>query len=373
MTSHSEEVFYNGVDPQVSAAKALMRIGPPAMPAIPVLIKALKYVRNVRDDDGNGFAWPDFSAAEAAAEVLGSFGPDAKAAVPALIEAAEFREKNEENWRARRAALLALGRIGPDAKTAIPILERIIADDRKASPRAEAITALYQLAPDGKQIAEKWLEQSTGLRGNWHVRPFLQVKAGEVRDRALVIGAMGRASVEGDCLTRQGLERLHWIFDLAGSRRPDSREDFGEWFEDLGLGGRLAVPALTELCKHGDPWVRMWATEASNGSPRQTVRDDCFRRPGTMRRRDLRTNSCPARIHGLAARPGKGPCDHDHTGHRVFAVPIVFSLFTLPARKIRIARAAAAPAIHRSHGNRGSPSSRSPASSFAGPGRANRA
>ena len=39
-------------------------------------------------------------------------------------------------------------------------------------------------------------------------------------------------------------------------------EDFGEWFEDLGVGGRLAVPALTELCKHGNPWNRMWATDA---------------------------------------------------------------------------------------------------------------
>jgi hypothetical protein len=32
--------------------------------------------------------------------------------------------------------------------------------------------------------------------------------------------------------------------------------------------------------------------------------------------------------HGLASRPGNGPFDHDHSGHRVFAVFIVLSLFT---------------------------------------------
>ena len=42
----------------------------------------------------------------------------------------------------------------------------------------------------------------------------------------------------------------------------------------------------------------------------------------------LQTNALRSLTHGLAARPGNGPCDHDHTGHRVFAVFIVFSLLT---------------------------------------------
>ena len=110
------------------------------MPAIPVLIKALKYVRNVRSDDG--FAYRDFSAAEAAAKVLGSFGPDAKAAVPALIEAAQSRDKNDDNWWCPPGRDAGPGADGPDAKTAIPILEKIVEDDREPSCRAEAIAAL---------------------------------------------------------------------------------------------------------------------------------------------------------------------------------------------------------------------------------------
>ncbi len=84
VTRKFDEEFDSGVDPQVSAAKALRRIGPEATSAIPALIGALKYRRVVRPNiDGSPDDYADYSAAAAAAEVLGSFGSEAKAAIPA--------------------------------------------------------------------------------------------------------------------------------------------------------------------------------------------------------------------------------------------------------------------------------------------------
>ncbi len=55
---------------------------------------------------------------------------------------------------------------------------------------------------------------------------------------------------------------MNLLFNLSDRRRPEPEWDFGEWFEDLGVGARLAIPTLTELRKRDSPWVRMWATDA---------------------------------------------------------------------------------------------------------------
>jgi HEAT repeat protein len=262
MTRDFDEVFSNGYDPQVSAAKALRRIGTPAKSAIPALIGALKYRRRLGDRDDVH----DFSVAVNAAEVLASFGAEAKAAIPALMEAVQTRAKDDESWELRQAAILALGRMGPDAKTAIPVLRNLIKEDRTPSDYLpEALAALYQLAPDGKELAEKWLEKPPG---DWF-------GPDEVEGRALVLGVMGRTSVEGDCLTRSDLKRLDWMFAEADPRDWDPPMHVGEWFEDLGrfgVGGRLAIPRLNDFRKHSNPWVRMWATEALRRIVREDIR-----------------------------------------------------------------------------------------------------
>jgi HEAT repeat protein len=124
---HQED--YSNHNAQVSAAKALERIGSPSLSAIPELVVALKYRRivppPVEGRDG-GLNEPDFSAAEAAAKVLGSFGAKAKPAIPYLVEAVKTKEKDNENWFVRQAAIMALGRIGPDAKVAIPVLHDVM-------------------------------------------------------------------------------------------------------------------------------------------------------------------------------------------------------------------------------------------------------
>jgi hypothetical protein len=267
LTRNFDEEFSNGVDPQVSAAKALRRIGPEATSAIPALIGALKYRRVVRSNiDGIPDDYADYSAATAAAEILGSFGSGTKAAVPALIEAIQTREKDDDNWMVRREAILALGRIGPNAKMAIPVLRNLINRNQNTLKYVpETMAALCQLAPDGKDIAVKWLNASSGNRFGWPRYLSFQQTPNGLEGPALILGAMGRTSVEGDCLTRRTLERLDRIFAQTDLRNGELPMFVGEWFEYLGrfgAGGRLAIPRLDEYRKHPNPWVRMWAGEA---------------------------------------------------------------------------------------------------------------
>ena len=168
-------------DSQVSAARALGRIGPSAHTAIPALIDALKRRSETRrKEGGEEIVDVDYSMAEVAAEVLGSFGAAARAAVPALIEAVQTREKDDDNWFVREQAALALGRIGADAKSAIPALRQII-EKKPPEPLDAAVIALISLAPDGKAVAEVWVKAIE--------RP---------RQRAVVLGALGKTSLEGD-------------------------------------------------------------------------------------------------------------------------------------------------------------------------------
>jgi HEAT repeat protein len=97
------------------------------------------------------------------------------------------------------------------------------------------------------------------------MEPVLTHNTFALKDRSSVLGAMGRTSVEGDCLTRRYLVP---IIRMAASFAPDDFFSFDfleEWFEvlgRLGVGARLAIPRLREFRDHHNPWVRMWATEA---------------------------------------------------------------------------------------------------------------
>ncbi len=259
------------IDPQVSAARALGRIGSSAKAAVPALIRTLKYRRVLREG-GVGEEYRDPSAAVAAAEVLGSLGSEAKAAIPALIGVIQAPEPGgDADWRVRRAAILALGRIGPDAKPAIPALRNLIDGDRKR-PRYlhEAIAALSRMAPDGKDLAEKWLAAPSSRRVDWQRHAWGGIPFGrpppldEVQGRALILGVMGRTSVEVDCLTRSVLQSLDSMFAREDSAGPPPMY-IEDWFETLGrlaVGARLAIPRLTQFRDHPDPWVRMWAADA---------------------------------------------------------------------------------------------------------------
>jgi HEAT repeat protein len=236
------------IDPRVHVAKALRRIGQRAKSAIPILAHAV-----CRDDI------VEFTdAAAAAAETLGSFGPAAKAAVVALIESVRTEEKNDVNCLVRKSAILALGRIGPDAKAAIPVLRSLARQDEKHSLYLpEALVALVQIDPEGKELAERWLEEPTVSEHEClFVRP-------DIDDRGMVIGALGKTSREIDWLTMRCLEYLDTILAKDDPFASDAAiEECLERLASFGTAARSAVPRLSALRTHQSPWVRMWAAEA---------------------------------------------------------------------------------------------------------------
>jgi HEAT repeat protein len=262
LTREFGKEFSNGYEPQASAARALRRICPAAQSAIPALIKALKFRVHVRVGEvafNDQEDWMDSTGAAAAAEVIGSFGAESRIAVPALIEAAQASEKGDGNWHVRLKSIEALGRIGPDARPAIPMLRNVV-KEWKDNPQEVAVVlaALYRLAPDGKELAETWLNAPLKQRSvSW------MMQCAEAR--AMLKGSMGRTSVEADYLTRNILLALDRIFAGASLEDDDPPMPVEGWFARLGqyaVGGRQAIPRLREFQNHASPWVRMWATEA---------------------------------------------------------------------------------------------------------------
>jgi HEAT repeat protein len=262
LTREFGEIFPSGYEPQASAARALRRIEPAAPSAIPALIRALKFRDRVGgvEDGFNGRAdWSDCTGAAAAAEALGSFGAESRIAVPALIEAVQRPEKEEEDWMVRLKSIEALGQIGSEARPAIPVLRGLM-NECKDHPQflPVILAALYSLAPDGKELAMRWLDAPVNGRFTYRMRKW-------VEGRAMLMGRIGRTSGEADYLIRLDLLRLDRIFASADTEADDPPMPVAEWFERLGrfgVGGRKAIPRLRQFQKHPSPWVRMWTTEA---------------------------------------------------------------------------------------------------------------
>jgi HEAT repeat protein len=255
--------FDSGGDetPFVDAVKALGRIGPGARSAIPALIAAMKPPRAVLA--GRGFGREEdkieYGTAAAAARVLGAFGPEARTAVPTLIDILRDRLKDDDNWEARREAALALGQIGPDARAAVPVLRKVVDEGPPPASQATclqvsdaAVVALFHLAPDGRALAENWVERSRSPQR-----------------KATVLGGIGRNSLEGELVSRRLLEGVDKNLKIAEDES-DSLDSttvetyFEDWFASLGrlgVGGGAAVPRLRELLRHPSPWIRQLAGE----------------------------------------------------------------------------------------------------------------
>jgi hypothetical protein len=114
----------------------------------------------------------------------------------------------------------------------------------------------------------EWFGYDRDGATHWLAKPpsdLLGWDRDEVAGRALVLGVMGRTSVEGDWLTWRVLESLDRMFARADPGAGEPPMHVGEWFELLGrfgVGGRWAIPRLNEFRKHPNAWARMWATEA---------------------------------------------------------------------------------------------------------------
>ena len=90
-----------------------------------------------------------------------------------------------------------LGQIGPDARVAIPVLREAL-KEKPCSIWDGVVIALYQLDPDGRS----WLNGVESPRDSLELYPL----HGYSGRREIVLGAMGRASLEADVLTRTCLD-----------------------------------------------------------------------------------------------------------------------------------------------------------------------
>jgi HEAT repeat protein len=248
-----------GRNPRVGAIQSLGRIDPESPLVIPALLDVLKKrpkgLKKPLDDAANRA--DDDESPIAAAKVLGSLGPRARLAVPALIDLLRNRDEEYHDLGLIIEVALALGRIGPDAMAAIPVL-REMARDRNWR-FSSVMVALCQLAPESKVEAERWLERPMAGPSGWFIRSGLM-------ERAKVLGALGRSSVETDWVIRDCVERMDSVFPDSNDPADDGPfEALESWIEELGRCGvaaHLAIPRLTEYRRHRDPWVRMWAAEA---------------------------------------------------------------------------------------------------------------
>ena len=138
---------------------------------------------------------------------------------------------------------------------AIPVLRKVlekgpspdteVRTSYSAYPSDAAVVALFHLDPGGKELAEAWVERSRSPER-----------------KAIVLGAMGCTSLEGELLARIWLADLNRAMAGAASEGEEARF-VQEWFERLGtLGvGYRGIPRLRELLEHRNPFIRQWARE----------------------------------------------------------------------------------------------------------------
>jgi HEAT repeat protein len=242
-----------GRSSQAEAIYALGRIDPTAPSVLSALLDVLKSPRGVRGDESEDYGHD----IEAAADVLATLGPSAASAIPPLMNLLRHRRQNHYTINVFDAIALALGQIGPEAKEAIPILKEIAAEAGPIS--ASAVAALYRLAPDGADIAKRWLNDPA------RALDFPGLQRLQIESEALVLGTIGRAGPELDALARGYVAHLDKSLE---DRFPwDTQEaEFIEWqfkrLSRLGAAARVAVPRLKEYLDDPDPWVRLWAKEA---------------------------------------------------------------------------------------------------------------
>jgi HEAT repeat protein len=127
ITEWRRAVAENRVDNRVEAVRALIRLGPAALPALPELTAAAEADRKV-----------SLELVEFAAEAIGKIGPKAKTAVPTLMDLLGVQDPNVHGRAAH-----ALAQIGPDA---LPPLIAALSDPAPAKRKA-ASWALGEMGP----------------------------------------------------------------------------------------------------------------------------------------------------------------------------------------------------------------------------------
>jgi HEAT repeat protein len=121
-------------DQRIHAVRVLIKLGPTAAPAVPVLIATLK------DEDAEVRREAEFA--------IGSIGPEAASATMALVE-----RLSDEDEEVRHAACYAIGKIGPDAKAALPALRKGLKTEDKFL-RFASIWAMLKIHANKQELAE---------------------------------------------------------------------------------------------------------------------------------------------------------------------------------------------------------------------------
>jgi HEAT repeat protein len=119
---------------RLRAAQALWDIDHETKLTLPVLIGLLTHETH----------WANRNAAM---NLLARIGPQAREAVPALTQALK-----EESMEVRRTAAVTLGQIGPDASAAVPTLRSMLQDPEKEAAEKAAV-ALEKITGEKTAVA----------------------------------------------------------------------------------------------------------------------------------------------------------------------------------------------------------------------------
>jgi HEAT repeat protein len=199
------------------ASYHLLKLGPKAKDALPVLIKSL--------EDQDKQVWSNSVAAIAA------IGPDAKEAIPVLIGGLQSKQGRGRRGYDQNQALFrsayALTRIGPAAIP--PLIESLNAED--SGMRAGAAKALGGMGPVAKEAIPSLV--SNLKHGDNDVQR-------EVVEALALIGADAKPAVVQALSAKEARERMASAMTLAGMGRA-ARDTARAMFEQLGKESDLAV------------------------------------------------------------------------------------------------------------------------------------
>ena len=108
---------------QLSAVRAVARLGPAAKSLVPALLARIDTTTNDLIARRHPNQTLDLFILKEATEAIGAIGPDAKDAIPSLIESIG---PGDSDYFFARPAIRALGEIGPAAKRAIPKINEVL-------------------------------------------------------------------------------------------------------------------------------------------------------------------------------------------------------------------------------------------------------
>jgi HEAT repeat protein len=276
------------------AAWALGQIGPDAADAVPALIKAL------HDKDNQ--------VRELAAYALGEIGPQAQAAVRPLVvmlrdPASAVRKQAAASLRrigpaavpvlagalhskysaTREAAAHALGLLGPDAKDALDALAEA-AHDKHAGTRIQAISAIGGIGPEAKKAAPALFDALKVKHVETQARAaaaLLAIGAGSDKELAATMRKISREVrwAKPPVLAQFGRRPKDAVRPLILTLKdddPNQRAAAAMALRNIGRDAKQGVPALKKALKDPDLRVRLAAAGAlpciDEGSHKEAIR-----------------------------------------------------------------------------------------------------